>query len=226
MIARWIEMDPADEFYTPYCYVGNDPINKYDPDGMAEKPKENNTSIFDNSLILQNIDFKSFSDLSLSSNQNISMFDTFGKIGGASEFVGIGTEALDMFAHGTSFASGLKFMGYTLSGISIGTDVLKYAFDPSFGHKNYPIENMGMDVTVGLTALGVGMKVGTGYGLAISVGWAVIKDTPAGENLIDMWKTATATTFSPVLYNTGSQSNGCKIDATNIAVSNPMKKSF
>jgi RHS repeat-associated protein len=33
MIARWIEMDPADEFHTPYCYVGNDPVNFIDPTG-------------------------------------------------------------------------------------------------------------------------------------------------------------------------------------------------
>ena len=32
-LARWVEMDPADEFHSPYAYVGNDPVNLTDPDG-------------------------------------------------------------------------------------------------------------------------------------------------------------------------------------------------
>jgi len=30
-------MDPADEFHTPYTYVGGDPVNLVDPDGMASR---------------------------------------------------------------------------------------------------------------------------------------------------------------------------------------------
>ncbi len=36
-IARWTTMDPADEFHTPYTYVGGDPVNLVDPDGMASR---------------------------------------------------------------------------------------------------------------------------------------------------------------------------------------------
>lgn len=32
-LARWAEMDPADEFHSPYTYVGGDPVNRIDPDG-------------------------------------------------------------------------------------------------------------------------------------------------------------------------------------------------
>jgi RHS repeat-associated protein len=32
-IARWTTMDPADEFHSPYVYVGGDPVNLVDPDG-------------------------------------------------------------------------------------------------------------------------------------------------------------------------------------------------
>jgi RHS repeat-associated protein len=32
-LARWIEMDPADEFQSPYSYVGNNPVKLVDPDG-------------------------------------------------------------------------------------------------------------------------------------------------------------------------------------------------
>jgi RHS repeat-associated protein len=34
-VARWTSMDPADEFHSPYVYVGGDPVNLVDPDGMA-----------------------------------------------------------------------------------------------------------------------------------------------------------------------------------------------
>ncbi len=33
-IGRWHVVDPVDEFYSPYTYVGNDPINLIDPDGL------------------------------------------------------------------------------------------------------------------------------------------------------------------------------------------------
>lgn len=32
-IGRWHQVDPMDEFMSPYCFVGNDPINLIDPDG-------------------------------------------------------------------------------------------------------------------------------------------------------------------------------------------------
>lgn len=32
-IGRWVMVDPADEFYTAYSYVGADPVNLLDPDG-------------------------------------------------------------------------------------------------------------------------------------------------------------------------------------------------
>ena len=32
-LARWHAMDPADEFHSPYMYVGGDPVNLVDPDG-------------------------------------------------------------------------------------------------------------------------------------------------------------------------------------------------
>jgi RHS repeat-associated protein len=40
-IARWTTMDPADEFHSPYVYVGGDPVNLVDPDGRAsEAPQD------------------------------------------------------------------------------------------------------------------------------------------------------------------------------------------
>lgn len=32
-LGRWHRVDPVDELLSPYCYVGNDPINNIDPDG-------------------------------------------------------------------------------------------------------------------------------------------------------------------------------------------------
>jgi RHS repeat-associated protein len=32
-LGRWHSVDPADEFYSPYAYGPNDPINGLDPDG-------------------------------------------------------------------------------------------------------------------------------------------------------------------------------------------------
>lgn len=34
-LGRWHTMDPVDEFYSPYVYVGNNPVRFIDPDGMA-----------------------------------------------------------------------------------------------------------------------------------------------------------------------------------------------
>jgi len=35
-LGRWMAVDPADEFYRPYVYCHNDPINFLDPDGKYE----------------------------------------------------------------------------------------------------------------------------------------------------------------------------------------------
>ncbi|MBX7151979.1 hypothetical protein K1X84_10090 [bacterium] len=32
-LGRWHQVDPMDEFHSPYCYVGNNPANLIDPDG-------------------------------------------------------------------------------------------------------------------------------------------------------------------------------------------------
>jgi RHS repeat-associated protein len=34
-IGRWHQVDPIDEFHSPYCYVGNNPTNFVDPDGLG-----------------------------------------------------------------------------------------------------------------------------------------------------------------------------------------------
>ncbi|RMG21743.1 MAG: hypothetical protein D6732_26920, partial [Methanobacteriota archaeon] len=34
-LGLWHSIDPADEFYSPYVYVGNNPIFFVDPDGMV-----------------------------------------------------------------------------------------------------------------------------------------------------------------------------------------------
>jgi RHS repeat-associated protein len=39
-VARWTTMDPADEFHSPYVYVGGDPVNFVDPDGMTSQSPE------------------------------------------------------------------------------------------------------------------------------------------------------------------------------------------
>ena len=36
---RWVMVDPADEFYTAYSYVGGDPVNFTDPDGAQIGPR-------------------------------------------------------------------------------------------------------------------------------------------------------------------------------------------
>jgi len=35
-LGRWWQVDPADEFYSPYVYCHNDPMNFLDPDGAIE----------------------------------------------------------------------------------------------------------------------------------------------------------------------------------------------
>jgi len=35
-LGRWLQVDPADEFYSPYVYCHNDPVNFLDPDGQEE----------------------------------------------------------------------------------------------------------------------------------------------------------------------------------------------
>lgn len=37
-LGRWHTMDPADEFHSPYCYVGNNPVMYIDPDGCGSDP--------------------------------------------------------------------------------------------------------------------------------------------------------------------------------------------
>jgi RHS repeat-associated protein len=41
VVGRWWAVDPADQFMTPYTYVGNNPIMLIDPDGaVAESPND------------------------------------------------------------------------------------------------------------------------------------------------------------------------------------------
>ena len=35
-LCRWLQVDPADEFFSPYLYCHNDPVNFLDPDGEFE----------------------------------------------------------------------------------------------------------------------------------------------------------------------------------------------
>jgi RHS repeat-associated protein len=37
-LGRWHVLDPADEFHSPYVYVGNNPLNYTDPTGMFTTP--------------------------------------------------------------------------------------------------------------------------------------------------------------------------------------------
>ena len=37
-LGKWLQIDPADEFYSPYVYCHNDPVNFVDPDGSEEIP--------------------------------------------------------------------------------------------------------------------------------------------------------------------------------------------
>jgi len=32
-IGRWLSVDPYGQYYSPYVGMGNDPINRFDPDG-------------------------------------------------------------------------------------------------------------------------------------------------------------------------------------------------
>ncbi|MBX7151975.1 hypothetical protein K1X84_10070 [bacterium] len=34
-LGRWHQVDPMDEFHSPYCYLGNNPMNFIDPDGSS-----------------------------------------------------------------------------------------------------------------------------------------------------------------------------------------------
>jgi len=36
-LGRWLQVDPADEFHSPYVYCHNDPVNFFDPDGASEE---------------------------------------------------------------------------------------------------------------------------------------------------------------------------------------------
>jgi RHS repeat-associated protein len=38
-IGRWQQIDPEDEFQTPYGYVGNNPVRSNDPDGMSSEDR-------------------------------------------------------------------------------------------------------------------------------------------------------------------------------------------
>ncbi len=40
-LGRWLQVDPADEFHSPYVYVGNNPVNNVDPDGQKNEHAEN-----------------------------------------------------------------------------------------------------------------------------------------------------------------------------------------
>ena len=39
-VARWMVIDPADQFFSPYSYVGNNPTNIIDPDGAIAIPPD------------------------------------------------------------------------------------------------------------------------------------------------------------------------------------------
>lgn len=40
-LGQWHSVDPMDEFHSPYCYVGNNPVNFVDPDGTdSDDPSE------------------------------------------------------------------------------------------------------------------------------------------------------------------------------------------
>lgn len=45
-LGRWHTMDPADEFQSHYCYVGDDPVNLIDPDGTQVATPEFSFSNF------------------------------------------------------------------------------------------------------------------------------------------------------------------------------------
>ena len=45
-LARWMQVDPADEFHSPYVYCGNNPVNFIDPDG-SETIDAKMTRIYD-----------------------------------------------------------------------------------------------------------------------------------------------------------------------------------
>ncbi len=36
-LGRWLQVDPVDEFHSPYVYVGNNPVMFVDPDGAVEQ---------------------------------------------------------------------------------------------------------------------------------------------------------------------------------------------
>jgi RHS repeat-associated protein len=91
-LGRWHAMDPADEFNSPYVYVGNNPINLIDPDGAQIVHANNNSDMFKNnySLTLDYLKNRGIIDavnildkLSIEMNQPITlkegrwMFDTY-----------------------------------------------------------------------------------------------------------------------------------------------------
>ncbi len=56
-LGRWMKIDPLDEFHSPYCYVGNDPVNWIDPDGADGDPwqVDNNNTVTNAEFVMPEV---------------------------------------------------------------------------------------------------------------------------------------------------------------------------
>ena len=66
-IGRWLTVDPAGEFYSPYLGMGNNPISTIDPDGRCTRCPKNatkgdtfNHKDYDNPLAFDGVNRKEF----------------------------------------------------------------------------------------------------------------------------------------------------------------------